>query len=153
MGDRTVQEGIGPNGGCILRLSGSQGEVFVTDEHSCRSDAMAEIAAWSAWTDGVIAGNAESIYYIVNVPKTWVGGIALGHAYSGLRVKIGKTRNILTRLSNLQTGASGRIFVHALEPNHAGLEAKRHRQFESDRRIENGLNAQRRWHNTCSKPG
>lgn len=134
MSKTTVLEEEGPTGGCVLRVHGSTGEVFVTDEHATKELAQQEVNAWLAWSDGVPSGTVESIYYIVCVPETWVGGIALGHPYSGLQVKIGRTKNVLKRLSNLQTGSPGRLFVHALEPGGSELESVRHAQFDADRR-------------------
>ena len=134
MAERRLIKEQGPGGGCVVRLVGDKGDVFVSDEHPNEEDAVAEVKRWSEWADGVADGTVESIYYIVALPETWVGGIALGHPYSGLNVKIGRTRNIKTRFANLQTGAFGRIFVHALEPGGSELEAQLHAKFAEDRR-------------------
>lgn len=54
--------------------------------------------------------------------------------YSGLYVKIGRSNNVLKRLSNLQTGTSGQLIIHALEPGGSEKESKLHEKFICERR-------------------
>lgn len=76
----------------------------------------------------------ESIYYIVSVPDIWPGPHEGGHRYSGLRVKIGRARDVRRRLADLRTGTSADLFIHALEPGSPQLERQRHDEFQADRR-------------------
>lgn len=77
---------------------------------------------------------ADTVYYFLEVPETWAGPPPGAHPWSGLRMKIGRTNNVVKRLLNLQTGSSARLIMVALEPGGAKLERDRHRQFGSDRR-------------------
>jgi hypothetical protein len=96
--------------------------------------ARAEAVAWVDWTENVSAGTHESIYYILLVPETWAGPPPGAHPYSGLHFKIGKSKDVIRRVQNLQTGTSGDLIIHALEPGYSEREGQLHEQFQEERR-------------------
>jgi hypothetical protein len=108
--------------------------VYATDPQVSGYDARRAAAEWIEWFEGVPHGQVESIYYLLVVPETWPGPPPGAHPYSGLHFKIGRTNNVLKRVANLQTGTSGELVVHALEPGSLDLESERHAQFASERR-------------------
>lgn len=86
------------------------------------------------WANNVSSGKVSSIYYILQVPDTWAGSSDKNNPYSGLYVKIGRSNNVLKRLSNLQTGAFGQLILHALEPGGSEKENYLHEKFSNERR-------------------
>ncbi len=110
-------------------------EIFYsTYKYPTHYQAVEDARKWIDWFENCPSGNVESIYYILCVPETWAGSPSGAHAYSGLHVKIGRTKNVLRRVQNLRTGTSGKLIIHALEPGGAKVERMRHKRFESDRR-------------------
>jgi len=107
---------------------------YSTREYLLESQVIEDAQSWIDWFQNFPSGKTDSIYYILSVPETWVGPPPGSHAYSGLRMKIGRTKHVLRRLQNLQTGTSGQLIIHALEPGGHELEHARHEQFKSDRR-------------------
>jgi|JI10StandDraft_1071094.scaffolds.fasta_scaffold430294_2 hypothetical protein len=136
MSRRWIEHGRSEGGAHVARvMSEAFGEDFETDEHPTESAAVAEAVAWQRWADAVAKGATSCVYYIVAVPENWPGAPPGTHPYTGLRVKIGRTRDLLSRLRNLQTGSFGRLVVRALEPGGQRLEATRQKQFGFDRRL------------------
>jgi hypothetical protein len=119
--------------GFVARLRRDDGFVYATDARSSVEEALAVARGWLDWYMNVGSGRVESIYYIVEVPAAWAGPPTPDHRYSGLRVKIGRTKNVMERLANLRTGSAGDLIIHALEPGSSRIEAMRHREFASDR--------------------
>jgi len=107
---------------------------YTTDPHQNRDKAIKEAEEWLYWCNNVSKGIVESIYYIIAVPDTWAGPPPGAHALSGLQMKIGRSKNIDKRLSNLQTGAEGQLIIHAMEPGSSSREKELHAQFSQDRR-------------------
>jgi len=93
-----------------------------------------DVLDWSSWAQRAPEGRAESIYYILGVPMSWAGPPPGAGRYSGLHFKIGRTRNVLSRVRNLRTGTSDELIVHAMEPGSATREAQVHRLFADERR-------------------
>ncbi|HDU5814323.1 TPA: GIY-YIG nuclease family protein [Klebsiella aerogenes] len=89
---------------------------------------------WQTWANNVSSGKVSSIYYILQVPDTWSGSSDKNNPYSGLYVKIGRSNNVLKRLSNLQTGTFGQLILHALEPGGSEKENYLHEKFSNERR-------------------
>ena len=120
--------------GFVVRMHLDDGFVYETEP--CRTKAAAHDAAqrWQHWCSNVPDGTVESIYYIVSVPDVWPGPPEGGHRYSGLRVKIGRARDVMRRLADLRTGTPADLIIHALEPGSAQLERQRHDEFQTDRR-------------------
>jgi hypothetical protein len=108
--------------------------VYSTYKYPTYDQAVEDARKWIDWFENFPSGNVESIYYILSVPETWAGPPSGSHAYSGLHVKIGRTKDVLRRVQNLRTGTSGQLIVHALEPGGAKVERMRHKSFEADRR-------------------
>lgn len=129
-----------------VHLRRGDGFVYSTETFSTVKAARGAAQAWMNWYFNVASSTVESVYYIVAIPFTWAGPPRESHRYSGLRVKIGRARDVLKRLANLRTGTSDDLIVHALEPGSAHIEKQRHEQFESDR-----LDQSREWF-ACS-PG
>ncbi|MXY73246.1 MAG: GIY-YIG nuclease family protein [Dehalococcoidia bacterium] len=121
------------DGGSVAQLRLADGFVYETEPCETEEDAQAAARKWLHWYENVLSGTVESIYYILSVPDIWPGPPAGGHRYSGLRVKIGRTRNVKKRLADLRTGTPGDLIVHALEPGSSQLETQRHHEFASDR--------------------
>ena len=118
----------------VARLCGDDGFVYETDPCGTREAAHDAARNWSHWCSGVATSTVESIYYIVSVPDTWPGPPENGHRYSGLRVKIGRARDVRKRLADLRTGTPTDLLIHALEPGSPQLERQRHDEFQTDRR-------------------
>ena len=89
---------------------------------------------WCNWANKVEKAEISSIYYILQVPDTWPGPMQSINQYHGLFVKIGRSNNVLKRLSNLQTGTYGQLILHALEPGSSQREIELHKQFSEERR-------------------
>ncbi|MBS3923308.1 MAG: GIY-YIG nuclease family protein [Nitrosarchaeum sp.] len=108
--------------------------VYKTSNFSSPNLAMKEAKRWSKWADGIPEGKADSIYYIMGIPETWSGPSPGNQPFSGLHMKIGRSKNVRKRLQNLKTGTSDDLYLLALEPGNATIEKMRHKQFASDRR-------------------
>jgi len=107
---------------------------YVSEPFASVEEAKVHLETWLHWYDNVAKGDADTIYYILAVPQTWLGPGKGTHRYSGLHVKIGRTNDVRKRVANLRTGTADQLIVHAIEPGDSKVEAKRHKQFESDRR-------------------
>jgi hypothetical protein len=123
-----------PGGRFVGEVSRDGDVLYTTDPQVSGKAAHLAAAEWLEWFEGIPHGSVESIYYILVVPETWPGPPPGAHPYSGLHFKIGRTNNVLRRVANLQTGTSGELIVHALEPGSADVEAKRHELFAAERR-------------------
>ena len=110
------------------------GKIYETEPCPSRKRALESAQAWVHWFENVPHGIVESIYYILAVPETWPGPPPGADRYSGLHVKIGVAKDVRRRVQNLQTGTSGKLIIHALEPGSFDVEKLRHKQFKSDRR-------------------
>jgi Meiotically Up-regulated Gene 113 (MUG113) protein len=96
--------------------------------------ALAAAAAWIQWYEGVVVGNAPTVYYLVAAPPDWTGSSRPEeHPYLGLRVKIGTSKHALKRVAELQTGTADKLILHALEPGGVNVERQRHQQFADHR--------------------
>lgn len=114
----------------------SNQELYKSDGFDNQDRAYEDAETWFRWSQNVIHGQADSIYYIVAVPHDWVGSpIIESHPYMGLRVKIGFSKHPEKRVRQLQTGTSDRLILHALEPGDRKLERKRHSEFSDHRKI------------------
>ncbi len=111
-----------------------QSFVYETDLYSSATLAMKEATRWANWANNLPKGKADSIYYILVIPETWFGPTKGAHSFSGLHMKIGRSKDVLKRLKNLRTGSAGELIIMALEPGNATIEKKRHKQFANDRR-------------------
>ena len=89
---------------------------------------------WKKWSELAPQGRAESIYYILAIPMNWAGPPPGSHRYSGLHFKIGRSKNVISRVRDLRTGTSDDLIIHAMEPGSSTLEAKLHQLFKSERR-------------------
>jgi hypothetical protein len=119
----------------IGKVADPEREIFYsTYKYPTQHQATEDARKWIDWFEKVPYGTVESIYYILSVPETWAGSPLNAHRYSGLQIKIGRTKDVLRRLQNLRTGTSGQLIVHALEPGGSKVERKLHKRFESDRR-------------------
>jgi hypothetical protein len=119
----------------VGEVSNSDGEIFYsTYKYPTDYQATEDAHQWIDWSSRISSGNVESIYYILCVPENWAGPPKDAHAYSGLNVKIGRTKDVLRRVQNLRTGTPGKLIIHALEPGGVEIERIRHKQFKSDRR-------------------
>ncbi|EMG9279231.1 TPA: GIY-YIG nuclease family protein [Enterobacter cloacae] len=107
---------------------------FTSHSFDTQKDALKWIDEWLSWANNVSNGRENSIYYILQVPDTWPGSSDKENPYSGLYVKIGRSNNVLKRLSNLQTGTFGQLIIHALEPGGAQKENELHEKFKTERR-------------------
>jgi hypothetical protein len=88
---------------------------FTSDHFDSHKEAHQWVTKWANWANNLLDGAVESIYYILQVPDTWAGPAPTAYPYSGLFVKIGRTNNVLKRLSNLQTGTYGELIIHAIK--------------------------------------
>jgi Meiotically up-regulated gene 113 len=123
------------SGQYFAEVSDLEREIFYTTyKYPTDHQATEDAGQWIDWFEKFPTGTVESIYYILAVPETWAGSPPGAHPYSGLQVKIGRTKDVLRRLQNLRTGTSGQLIIHALEPGGSDLERIRHKQFELDRR-------------------
>ncbi|WP_071190948.1 GIY-YIG nuclease family protein [Trichormus sp. NMC-1] len=123
------------SGNYFGEVSDPELEIFYsTQKYTTQEQATEDAHKWMDWFKKCPSGTVESIYYILAVPETWAGPPTGTHPYSGLQVKIGRTKNVLRRLQNLRTGTSGQLIIHALEPGGFEIERIRHKMFESDRR-------------------
>ena len=119
--------------GIIALLRRDDGFVYTTDPCENSELALCDARDWLEWYSGASRGTVETVYYIVAVPSAWAGPPDGSHRYSGLRVKIGRAKDVMRRLANLRTGTSEDLIIHALEPGSPRIEAQRHQQFASDR--------------------
>lgn len=111
------------------------GELYDTSHFfDTREDANSWMEEWHTWENNVSSGKESSIYYILQVPDSWAGSSDENNPYSGLYVKIGRSNNVLKRLSNLQTGTFGQLILHALEPGGSKKENYLHEKFSNERR-------------------
>ncbi|WP_208321397.1 GIY-YIG nuclease family protein [Thiohalophilus thiocyanatoxydans] len=111
------------------------GEFYFTSHHfETKKEAELWAESWCYWANNLIDGGVDTVYYILQVPDTWPGPPIGANPYSGLFVKIGRSKNVLQRLQNLQTGTYGELIIHALEPGGSERESELHRQFSSLRR-------------------
>ena len=111
------------------------GDFYFTTEHSDTHAAAEKWANdWCKWANHVADGGVDSIYYIIQVPDSWAGPAVDAHPYQGLFVKIGRSKNVMQRLRNLQTGTYGDLVIHALEPGGSERETQLHKQFSGLRR-------------------
>lgn len=123
------------NGKYVFDMFLDTGEFYYTSHaFDTREDAKSWMEEWQIWANNVSSGKVSSIYYILQVPDTWVGSSDKNNPYSGLYVKIGRSNNVLKRLSNLQTGAFGQLILHALEPGGSEKENYLHEKFSNERR-------------------
>jgi len=122
------------NGRYFGRVERQDGFVYVTD--ACESDGKARSSAeeWCNWHENVISNDADTIYYIVAIPYAWIGPYSSANRYSGLEVKIGRSRNLMKRFSNLRTGTGSHLVIHAIEPGNSTVEQQRHNEFAKERR-------------------
>jgi len=119
----------------VVDVRNEEGRCLYTTDPCVHADhAMRRAKAWASWAENVSTGTCESIYYILSVPETWAGPAPGAHAYSGLHFKIGRSRDPLKRVKNLQTGASGDLIIHALEPGSSERERELHEMFGGERR-------------------
>jgi hypothetical protein len=131
----TLHPRIDDTGFHLVDVRAENGEaIFVSDRATDERTALAEAQSWADWAEHVAEGTRESIYYILSVPETWAGPPPGAHSYSGLHFKIGRSKDVMRRIQNLQTGASGDLIIHALEPGYAEREGQLHVQFEEERR-------------------
>ncbi|EGQ9976511.1 GIY-YIG nuclease family protein [Vibrio vulnificus] len=123
------------NGKFVADVHYDSGEYyFTTQEFETYELAENWISTWSDWANQVCLGTIDSIYYIIQVPDTWAGPHENAHQFQGLFVKIGRSKNVLTRLRNLQTGTFGQLVIGALEPGGSKREAELHKKFARLRR-------------------
>ena len=118
----------------VARVHRDDGFVYETERCRSKEAALDAGRKWQHWYSNVPSGTVESIYYIVSVPDIWPGPHEGGNRYSGLRVKIGRARDVRRRLADLRTGTSADLIIHALEPGSPQLERQRHDEFQADRR-------------------
>jgi len=107
---------------------------FSSETYEKPEDAIIEVRKWHKWQNGLPSGTTDSIYYIIEIPETWSGSMSPKNLFFGLRVKIGRTKNIQKRVQNLQTGSSGELVICALEPGGQNRENELHKIFKSERR-------------------
>ncbi|MGE0134755.1 MAG: GIY-YIG nuclease family protein [Dehalococcoidia bacterium] len=92
--------------GFVARLRREDGFVYETQQFATADEALRAGRTWLDWYSNVANGTVESIYYILAVPDNWLGPPEGSHRYSGLRVKIGRARDVRKRLANLRTGSA-----------------------------------------------
>ena len=117
---------------CAIDSQGNK--VYSTDEFNSRSESLSLGKEWLQWAENAPYNKASNIYYILAVPDHWRGGIICDNPYNGLQVKIGLTKDLKKRISNLQTGSEGQLILHAIEPGSREKELEIHKKFEPDRR-------------------
>jgi hypothetical protein len=123
------------NGKFVTDIHLENGEYYFTTEHfSTFKKAEEWVIDWCAWANKVSLGTIDSIYYIIQVPDSWAGPPKGAHPLHGLYIKIGRSKNVLQRLKNLQTGTYGQLTIAALEPGGSALEAELHKKFSHLRR-------------------
>ncbi|KGF71363.1 hypothetical protein DO97_21630 [Neosynechococcus sphagnicola sy1] len=117
-------------------FDGNRQEIYKSDGFDNQDEAFEDAETWFRWSQNVIHGQADSIYYIVAVPHDWTGSTIIeSHPYMGLRIKIGFSKHPEKRVRELQTGTSDLLMLHALEPGDRELERKRHTEFSDHRKI------------------
>jgi hypothetical protein len=117
---------------CVVDNQGNK--IYSTDGFSSEIESINIVKDWLFWFENAPINKANSIYYILSIPDNWMGGIICDNPYSGLQVKIGITKDLRKRISNLQTGSEGQLVIHAIEPGSRKKELEIHKKFESDRR-------------------
>lgn len=122
------------NGFVVDITNDSIQDTFSSPVFKAEKEALDWANTWLYWAENVQNGTVDSIYYIVQIPDTWVGPPKGAHLYSGLHVKIGRSRNVLKRLANLQTGTFGQLVINALEPGGSQREKELHVKFAEERR-------------------
>jgi hypothetical protein len=131
-----LQAHVNPDGRYVVEIPGDDGLIlYKTEPCPNRERALESARVWLQWFKNAPQGRAESIYYVLTVPETWPGPALGGHKYSGLHFKIGRSRDVRKRVNNLQTGTSGDLFLHAMEPGSSQRERELHEQFKSERRM------------------
>jgi hypothetical protein len=127
---------LNPEGKYVVEIPDTDGStLYQTDGFIDPKGALESAQLWLDWFNGVPEGRAESIYYILSVPETWPGPAPGAHKYSGLHFKIGRSKDVRTRVNNLQTGTSGDLYLHAMEPGSSQRERDLHQQFKIERRM------------------
>lgn len=116
------------------RVNRHDGFVYITDLKKSEGEARTAAENWANWHECITLNDVETLYYIVAIPYTWLGPHPSAHRYSGLEVKIGRTRNLMKRFENLRTGTGSHLIIHALEPGSSSIEKQRHKEFEKERR-------------------
>ncbi len=123
------------HGRYVIDVNLDSGEFYFTSHHfDTKNDAVNWAENWCRWANNLTKGDIDSVYYILQVPDTWPGPPNEVNPYSGLFVKIGRSRNVIQRLQNLQTGTFGELIIHALEPGGSERESELHKEFASLRR-------------------
>jgi hypothetical protein len=111
------------------------GEYYFTTEHFSTFKEVEEcVTSWCDWANKVSLGTIDSIYYVIQVPDSWAGPPKNAHPLHGLFIKIGRSKNVLQRLRNLQTGTYGELIITALEPGGSTRESELHKKFSHLRR-------------------
>lgn len=113
------------------RVVRDDGFVYLTEICGTEAEALSLARRFANWHEDP---RAETIYYILAVPHSWPGPHPQAHRYSGLDVKIGRTRDLMMRVANLRTGTTSQLIIHAIEPGDSKLERERHEQFAKGRR-------------------
>ena len=125
-----------PDGKYVVEIPAEDGSILYKTEPCLKPEGALDSARlWLQWFNDVPQGRAESIYYVLSVPETWPGPAPGAHKYSGLHFKIGRSRDVRKRVNNLQTGTSGELFLHAMEPGSSQRERELHQQFKNERRM------------------
>jgi hypothetical protein len=110
-------------------------EYYFTTEHFSTYKKVEEwVTCWCNWANRVSLGDIDSVYYIIQVPDTWAGPPKGAHPLHGLFIKIGRSKNVIQRLRNLQTGTYGQLIIAALEPGGSIRESELHKEFSHLRR-------------------
>lgn len=119
----------------VVDIHLDNGDFYFTSHHfQTKNEAVSWANMWCSWANNVANGGVETVYYILQVPDSWPGPPTDTNPYAGLFVKIGRSRNVLERLKNLQTGTYGELIIHALEPGDSKRETKLHKKFAPLRR-------------------
>ena len=123
------------NGEFVADIHLENGEYYFTTEPFTTFKKTDEwVTLWCDWANKVSFGTIDSVYYIIQVPDSWAGPPKNAHPFHGLFIKIGRSKNVLQRLQNLQTGTYGQLIIGALEPGGASREAELHQKFSHLRR-------------------
>ena len=123
------------HGKFIADIHLDNGEYYFTTEHfPTFKEAEEWVTNWCDWANKVSLGAIDSIYYVIQVPDSWAGPPKNAHPLHGLFIKIGRSKNVLQRLQNLQTGTYGELIIGALEPGGSTRESELHKKFSHLRR-------------------